>query len=417
MMKTRILGFIALGLTIGASAQKTEIKAAEKALKAKDFATAKSTLTAAQSLIESADPKLQAQYYNVLGNAHNGLSEFSEAIAAFKKVSSIEEASGKKKYATLAKQSLAKMAGDLVNSAVADNNKEEYAKGAEKLYMAYTLKPQDTIYLYYAASGAVNGKDYTNALKYYNLLKDLNYDGSEVKFTAVNVATGDVESMDKTTRDLYVKAGTHKDPSEEVTPSKRPEIIKNIALIYQQEGQNDKALAAYDDAIATNPGDVNLILNKANLYYKIGDKDQFKALMGQAAEMAPDNADLHYNIGVISMEQGNILEARAAYEKALEIDPDYINAQLNLSTTYVNEGNAFIDEMNDLALSNKRADIAKYDELKNKKDELFKKGAQVLEDALQQNPDNESILTQLKNIYGALGDSDNFMRMKKLLGE
>ena len=57
------------------------------------------------------------------------------------------------------------------------------------------------------------------------------------------------------------------------------------------------------------------------------------------------------------------------------------------------------------------------DELKDKKDSLFREGATVLEDALQSNPDNESILTQLKNIYGALGDNENFMRIKKLLGE
>jgi hypothetical protein len=69
------------------------------------------------------------------------------------------------------------------------------------------------------------------------------------------------------------------------------------------------------------------------------------------------------------------------------------------------------------ALGNSKADIAKYDELKEKKDSLFREGATVLEDALQSNPDNESILTQLKNIYGALGDNENFMRIKKLLGE
>ena len=70
-----------------------------------------------------------------------------------------------------------------------------------------------------------------------------------------------------------------------------------------------------------------------------------------------------------------------------------------------------------LGLLNSKADIAKYDELKEKKDSLFREGATVLEDALQSNPDNESILTQLKNIYGALGDNENFMRIKKLLGE
>jgi tetratricopeptide (TPR) repeat protein len=147
----------------------------------------------------------------------------------------------------------------------------------------------------------------------------------------------------------------------------------------------------------------------------MGDKEKFKALMAEAAEMAPDNADLHYNIGVINMEQGNIEDARTAYKRAIEINPGYVNAQLNLSTTYVNEGNSLIDEMN--ALGTSREDIAKYDELKKKKDELFQEGATVLEDALKTNPDNQGILTQLKNIYGALGDNENFMRIKKLLGE
>ena len=131
--------------------------------------------------------------------------------------------------------------------------------------------------------------------------------------------------------------------------------------------------------------------------------------------MAPENADLQYNIGVINMEQGNIEEARAAYEKAIEINPSYVNAQLNLSTTYVNEGNGLIDEMN--SLGNSRADITRYEELKKEKDDLFRQGAQILEDALKLNPDNQAILSQLKNIYGALGDNENFMRLKKLLGE
>jgi tetratricopeptide (TPR) repeat protein len=147
----------------------------------------------------------------------------------------------------------------------------------------------------------------------------------------------------------------------------------------------------------------------------MGDKEKFKELMAQASEMAPDNPDLLYNIGVINMEQGNIEEAREAYKKTLEVDPNYVNALLNLSTTYVNEGNALIDEMNTLGTS--RADTERYEELKKKKDELFLEGAKILEKALETNADNESILAQLKNIYGALGDTENFMRIKKLMGE
>ena len=69
------------------------------------------------------------------------------------------------------------------------------------------------------------------------------------------------------------------------------------------------------------------------------------------------------------------------------------------------------------SLGNSRADIAKYDVLKEKKDSLFRQGADVLEEALKTSPANENIMTQLKNIYGAMGDNENFMRLKKLLGE
>ena len=212
-----------------------------------------------------------------------------------------------------------------------------------------------------------------------------------------------------------VKSGTYKDPIEEKEPSKKAEIVKNTALIYTQLGQDEKALEAYKTARLNNPKDVNLIVNQANLYFKLGDKDMFKNLMAEAIEIAPNNPDLHYNIGVITMEQGKLEEARTSFRKTLELKPEYTNAQLNLSTTYVNEGNGLIDEMN--SLGNSRSDIARYEVLKEQKDAFFKKGAGVLESALETSPDNKSILTQLKNIYGAMGDNENYLRLKKILGE
>lgn len=420
-MKTKVLILLAIGISTMGFSQKNEIKAAEKALKTGDSESAKTALDGAASLIDAADAKIQAQYYAVKGNTYSDLAKkgdataFQPAIDAFNKVITIEEAAGKEKYTTIARQNLAQITADLVNAAVEDNNEKKFGEAAEKLYQAYKLSPTDTLYLYYAASSAVNGQNYEKSLEYYDELKEIGYDGSDVTFTAVNIETGEIETMDENTRDLYVKAGTHKDPKEEKSPSKKAEIVKNIALINQQLGDNDKALAAYADARAVDPNDVNLVLGEANLYYAMGDKEKFKELMAQASDMAPDNADLLYNIGVINMEQGNLEEAREAYKKTLAIDPGYINALLNLSTTYVNEGNGLIDEMNTLGSS--RSDIARYDELKQQKDDLFLEGSKILEDALKTNPDNQSVLAQLKNIYGALGDTENFMRIKKLLGE
>lgn len=420
-MKTRFLIFATLCFSFVGFSQKKEMKTAEKALKDSNATAAKTALASISDMMSSGDQKDQAEYYFLLGNTNAQLAKKGDnaslegAISAFQKVLEIEEKSGKSKYSDDTKQRLNALTADLVNSAVEDNGNKKFEEAADKLYLSYKISPQDTSYLYYAASSAVNGGHYEKALKYYEELQEVGYDGSGMVFKATNVETGEVEEMDKTQRDLMVKSGSYKDPEDEKSPSKKSEIVKNTALIYTQLGQDDKALEAYKTARESNPDDVNLILNEANLYYKMGDKEKFKELMAEATAMAPDNPDLQYNIGVINMEQGNLEAAREAYKKTLEIDPGYTNAQLNLSTTYVNEGNKLIDDMN--ALGNSKADIAKYDELKQKKDDLFTEGATVLEDALKSNPGNQGILTQLKNIYGAMGDNENFMRLKKKLEE
>lgn len=422
IMRTNFVVLLALGLSMTANAQKNEIKVAEKALKSGNVIEAQSALTAAEGVIDGAEAKLQSQYYFTKGKVYMDLAKkgdataFTTAAESFRKVVSIEEA-GKKKYTVQAQQSMTQLTSDLVNSAIEDNNNENFSVAANKLYMAYGMSPADTLYLYYAANGSVQAKDYENALKYYNELKEVDYDGSTLLYTATEVETGENKELSKQEFDLYKKSNQYKDFKEERTESKRAEIIKNIALIYQQVGENDKALAAFSEARAAYPDDVNLVLNEANLQYNLGNKDKFKELMAEASGMDPNNPDLHYNVGVINMEQGDIEGARASFNKALEIDPKYTNAVLNLSTTYVNEGNGLVDQMNDLASSFKKADIAKYDNLKAKKDGLFQQGATILEKALTDSPDNQGILSQLKNIYGALGDNDNFLRIKKLLGE
>lgn len=411
----------AIAFSVGAHAQKNEIKAADKALKGGNSAEAVSVLEGAQGTLGAADDRVKAQYYFTLGSAYADQAKkgdggaFDKAVAAYQKTIEIEKASGKSKYSTEAQNSLTSLSGELVNAAIKDNNEKKFKDAAEKLYTSYKISPADTVYLYYAASSAVNGGEYQQALDYYNELLEVRYDGGGITYKATNTATGEQEEMNKTQRDLMVKSGSYKDPVDEKIPSKRSEIVKNVALIYTQLGQNEKAIEAYKVARQNDPKDVNLILNQANLYYQMGDKDKFKELQSEATALAPDNPDLYYNMGVVSMEQGHIGEARTAFKKALELNPGYTNAQLNLSTTYINEGNGLIDEMNNLG--NSKADIARYEELKEKKDSLFKDGADVLEEALKTNPGNQSILEQLKNIYGAMGDNENFMRMKKMIGE
>jgi len=420
-MKNTFLLLAALGISTVSFAQKDEIKAATKALKSNDASAVLSALEGAATIIDSAEDKYIGQYYFLQGEAYGiqakagDFTAYNKAVSSYNKVVASELASGKSKYTIEIKQKLVAMTSDIINAAVQDNNDEKYKVASEKLFLGYTMSPQDTIYLYYAASSAVNGNEYELSLKYYNMLKDLNYDGSEMKYSAVNKETGEREEMEEVQRNLMVKSGSYEDSKDERTPSKNSEVIKNIALIYTQLGEDDKAMEAYKEARLKNPNDVSLITNQANLYFKQGDKDTFKSLMNEATEIDPTNPDLFYNIGVINMEQGNSQEARAAYSKAVELSPTYINAYLNLSTSFVNEGNNLIDEMN--KLGNSKKDISRYDDLKAQKQAFFKEAAKALEAGLAANENDLDLLGQLKNIYAAIGDNVNYMRVKKLLGE
>ena len=67
--KQLIMLSASLLICIAAFSQKSEVKAAEKALKSNDFASALATISKAESLIANADAKTKAKFYYVKGMA------------------------------------------------------------------------------------------------------------------------------------------------------------------------------------------------------------------------------------------------------------------------------------------------------------------------------------------------------------
>lgn len=417
-MKKQILIASAMMLSMTAFAQKKEMREASKAIAKGEFSQALNFLNQAQGSA-LADAKLAPEFHFIKGQLFvEKAKKNQDVINSLKEASSSFNASEKlsKKFST----EIAKLRNEAVNlattqaqTAYSSNN---FKKAAPAFELVYRLSPTDTVFLYNAAVIAVQDKDYDTALKYYGELKKIGYDGAEISYTAKNKETGKVETFpNKHQRDLMVKSGTYVTPKEEKIPSKKAEIVRNIALIYVEQGKKEEALQAFVDARKASPKDANLVIQEAYIYLQLDNKEKFKALMQEAASLEPNNADIQYNIGVINLEQKHLEEARVAFQKALAIKPDYSDAALNISTTYINEGNALVEQMN--ALGNTKADQKKYDELKDKKDAFFKQAASGLEYYLKTQGKNNDILEQLKNIYTALGDTANFKRVKDLLGQ
>jgi len=407
-MKKQILVAFAILISTFSFAQKKELRTAEKAIKDNNFAEAKAALGSVSSMLSSLDTKLKDEYYYLNAKAlfANGAGNNTDINKALESLDNIGDQNSPE---------VAELKQEMVNSFLTKGNeyyeKKDYESSSHSFEQAYRASTRDTLYLYYAASTAVSVQDYDRSLKLYKELKDLGFTGVETEFVATNKETGEEEAFQSASlRDLSIKAGTHINPKEKKTESKRAEIVKNIALIYVSNGENEKALEAMSDARKENPDDINLLLSEANIHYKMGNKDKFKSILEEATQKDPNNPELQYNLGVIAAESGDIESAKKYYNRSIELDPNYINAQINMAALILSEEEALIEEMNGLGSS--AADDKRYDELREERKVLYQNAIPYLESALEIESDNLQAAKTLMNIYSVTGDDAKFKALK-----
>ena len=409
----------ALLISVATFAQKDQIKAAEKALKAGNAQEAITILQGAEATSAAAPDAEKAQFQFVKANAHLALAtknentdaNLSAAAKAYQEVLSIEKTSGKAKFSAQASTSIIDVKYKLINAAIADSKAEKHAAGAKKLYDAYLLDKKDTINLYYAASTYVNAKEYETAYNAYDELKKLNYSGKGTNFYAVNKINGEEQFFPTAKeRDQMVKLGTHEKPRTEDIPSKRGEIFKNMALILVQNGKVAEAKKAVAEARAANPDDTSLVLTEANLYLDTKDYDTYKKLITEVLAQSPNDADLVFNLGVISYNAKNLVEAEKYYKRAIEIKPDYVNAYLNLAILKLDADKKLFEEIQKLGNSEK--DNKRYEVLKKQREAVFTSALPYLEKASELDGTNEEVKGTLLSVYRALEMTEKAKALK-----
>ncbi|MTG97142.1 MULTISPECIES: tetratricopeptide repeat protein [Myroides] len=404
----------------GASfAQKKELKEAEKAVKKGNLTEAQAALKNVEAVLGSATNEQKATYYALQGNlAYQQIEQDKNVDAnvelilnSFKKVNEFET-NKNSKIVKQADEEIKAVATKVVNQAIEDNGSQNYKGASRRFNQAFLLNPTDTIYLYYAASTAINAKDYETAVKHYEQLIDLDYNGSESYYTAVEKASGQVQSFgnDSKMRDLMVKQGTHTDPKFVKEDSKKPEIVKNLALIYYQEGKYDEAEKAIVAARAANPDDMNLLLTHMDLYLKSNNMGKYEELAKAALAKNPNDDVLLYNLGVTSYQAGKYKEAKEYYTQALRINPKSENAYLNLAILKLQPDEEITNKMNNLPLN--AAGNKQYEELLKQKHGIYRDAMNDLEKVISINPNNQEAVQTLKNIYRALEMNDKLKALE-----
>ena len=400
--------------------QKKELRQIKRLIDEKFFQEAESTLKSNKDFLLSGDSKTDAQYYYYATKIYTEIKSFKLAKNSLEELMSINpsyyNAEMKLDYKNL--EEILVVA--LVNAAVADNSSKKWMEGVDKLLLAYEMDKDNNIdYLYFAASGAVNAENFDLALEYYLQLKEKNYTGIKDEYFITNVESGVEEKVTETEYKIYQSSKEYMNPRIGQTESRYPEIVKNIALIYVKKGEDELAIEAINEARSIQPDDLYLILNEADLYIRLSNNAsddnlrsqyrlKFKEIMTLAVEKDPENGILYYNLGIISSEQGESDDAKSYFEKAIEFKPDYTDSYVAIVNILLQEQTVIIGEMDKIAMSNKRSDILKYDQLKEDLNEVWRKCIPYCEKALEYDPNDLEVLKLLSQFYYKLDNLDGY---------
>ena len=305
---------------------------------------------------ESADQKMAEEYGKI------AIESFKAHIALPKKKSKDDKTDEIKQLMIMGRQEAITAGIELHNKGNYEEALPMYASAIE----AYdVIGAVDTIAAFNGGNCALNAEKYDVAEKMFKICAEAGYDGGN-------------------------------------------SYSKWASALFKQDKEAE-ALAALEAGKKKYPKDINLHIAEANHYLGKDENDKAQAALDKAVESDPKNPAIHYNIGRIHDLAGRYDEATKSYESALAIDANYFDALYGKGAMLFNRGAASYKKMNDIA------DNALYAKEKEKGLNFFREALPSLEKCHEINPKDKPTLQALVQIYGKLGMTEKFQKANDLL--
>ena len=104
--------------------------------------------------------------------------------------------------------------------------------------------------------------------------------------------------------------------------AERPEAQVNLGNLYAGQGKAHQAVAAYETAMALEPGFIPAYVNLADLYRQQGKDKEAVSLLTEATRLVPEAADPHYALGLALIRQQHKDAAVRELQQAATLAPD-----------------------------------------------------------------------------------------------
>lgn len=338
MKKNFKILLLLLSISIGAYAQKEEIKEAQSYYSKGKTQEALAILKKIEYLIINAPVEVKSDFYFIKGNVYKDLASknvdaaanFALAVGAYQDVLLYENDSQIYKYAFKASLALKEMKSKLVDGAYNDFKAEKFKESADKSYEVYLFDKKDVRNLFNSASASFAAKDYKSAIKYFEELKRLNYTGEVVIFYATNKKTKQEEAfISMSAREASIQEGLYEKPRNVNPPSKKEEILTFLAFSYMEVNDYCNAEKYYEDALQVNQNCMTCFINLA--YVKIQFKKELQDLMGTLGNSPAEMQQYDR----LDAQKDEIVKSAIPYlKKALNIEPKNESAAKSLLGIY-----------------------------------------------------------------------------------
>lgn len=436
-----------------AIAQKKEIANAVKAIEAGDTATANAQISAAESAMGNKtyllEPAVQEQYYYAKGLALFKAGKTAEGATYLAKMNDLgkqkvytgKDASKNKVYyvgRTAADASgiqglkeesysptLTGKLGSSLNPSIESANKaamdaynaKNYSAAAPKFAEVYNLLKaagQDNMqYLYYSGLNYALAGDKTQAIGVYDQLINSGFTGAETSYTAKNKKTGAVESLDRSTWDIYKKMGAaaeYTDFKTETSKNMEQELYETNAALLIEADRSADALTLIEKGLKKYPNSSKLTELQGTAFYKSGKTDEFASNLKAMIQKNPTDANNWYNLGVVqSKNPATTADAMNSWKKAVELKPDFIMAHQNLTYTAMGDDAKAIDEYNAARKAGKADQATKIIDARRAR---LAAALPYAEKWYQYDQNNPELVTLLKGLYLSNKNDAKFQEFK-----
>jgi len=121
---------------------------------------------------------------------------------------------------------------------------------------------------------------------------------------------------------------------EEKPPKILPETHFAAGLLFERQGQFERAILQYRKAVALNANYVVAFHRLGRLQSATGQHVEAVKALQRAVALRPDNADLHNDLGFECMHTQQWEDAEHELRRAIELQPDLATGHINLGLVY-----------------------------------------------------------------------------------